>query len=163
MLDALGEASVQGIAVDVLEVLELPSLSRSGLVFSHLPLLVLERRTRMGVSFRAPINTLDMMMTHLDPALLPGSGIVIPSSDPVSHLGPQPPALPLSLLLDRLDRDLVLGNGRVGKHLVRLGDLADPSPGSFVWSDGLAVVRQDGLVRVSLTRDPAWDEEEGVR
>jgi len=43
MLDALGKASVQGIAVDVLEVLELPVLSRSGLVFSHLPLLVLSR------------------------------------------------------------------------------------------------------------------------
>lgn len=93
--------------------------------------------------------------THLDPALLPGSGIVIPSSDPISHLGPQPPALPLSLLLDRLDRDLVLGDGRVGEHLVRLGDLANPGPGSLVGSDGLAVVGQDGLVRVSLTRDPA--------
>ena len=40
-LDTLGEASVDGVAVDVLEVLELPRRSGGGLVFSHLPLLVL--------------------------------------------------------------------------------------------------------------------------
>ena len=92
--------------------------------------------------------------THLDPALVPRSGIVIASPDPVGDLGPQPPALPLALLLDRLDRDLSLGDGGVGKDFFRLVNLADPGPGSLVSSNRLAVVGQGGLVRVSLARDP---------
>lgn len=94
-------------------------------------------------------------MTHLDSALVSGSGVVIPSSDSVGDLAPQSPRLPLALLLDRLDGDLGLGYGGVSEDLLGLGDLADTGPGSFVVLDSLSIVGQSGLVRVSLTGDPS--------
>ena len=95
---------------------------------------------------------------HLYSRLLLTSLVVIPTPDPLGHLFPQPPALPRTLPLDRLDLYFFLGRARVQEqgplgttHVRRAGPLA------FVRLDRLgvrsAIRGRDGrFERVGLAR-----------
>lgn len=93
---------------------------------------------------------------HLDSGFVTGRGIIVARSDTLRRRGPQLPTLPFSLLLDRLHLNLVLRHRRIRKHFIRLCDLTDRRPVALVRSNGFTVVAEDGLVGMSLARDPAF-------
>lgn len=127
-----GELLELGVRVDVLEADELPGGAGGLLVLAALALLVLNAR------------------------LLPAGRLVVAGADAVRDLLPQPPRLPLALLVDRLDRDLLLGRARVVEHgALSRADVRDARPLALVRLDLLAVLRQLSLERVRLAREVA--------
>lgn len=91
--------------------------------------------------------------THLDPGLFLARQIKVSTPDSTRHFFPQPPALPLALLGNRLDRDFFFGETRIEESLARFGrsDVGYTRPLSFVGLNGGPVLANGRFERVGFT------------
>lgn len=101
-------APTKRITRNLFEVLQLPRSSRRRLVLPSLTLLILHPQISTN------IPTLRKLNTNLNSSLLSARSLKVTFPNPLRDSMPKLPALPLTLLLNGLHRDLLLGR----RHIV---------------------------------------------